>query len=273
MLNPLKALILTVALALPAKALVLEDLIDHGTLEATLSYKKVGYYVGSFDPLHLGHDDVANLPIQQGLCDYVLIYPAWGGDDNYKKRVDIKLRQDMVFSAFADHPRVIVTRLSPQDMQRHLTNPREQKSSNIIPLVRTTQGLEGKPLVEVALKGLEFIGIIGSDTALSFQGNPKAVCALLTGIQIPEKYHNHSLGGLMAFPGASFIVAMRTGDDISPLNNHIIDRPIIAVIKSEKEQALSSTGVKKALKNGESIDTMVSLGVAKIIKENGLYQG
>jgi nicotinic acid mononucleotide adenylyltransferase len=240
-------------------ALFLEELISQGILEETLSNKKVGYYVGSFDPLHLGHEDVANLPIQNGLCDYVLIYPAWGGD-NYKKRVGINLRHDMVFSAFADHPKVIVTRLSPQDMQRYLTKPSAQQSP------------EGKPMIEVAIPGLEFIGIVGSDTALAIS-KPEAARPFLTGLQVPEKYHNSTLGGLMALPAKTFIVAMRTGDDISSLNNSIIDRPIIAVIQSEKEQSLSSTRVKKALKAGEAIGRMVSPGVAKIITENGLYQG
>lgn len=253
-------LALVLALISPTNALVLEDLIEKSNIETTLSHKKVGYYVGSFDPLHLGHEDVANLPIQNGLCDYVLIYPAWGGD-NYKKRVDIKLRHDMVFSAFADHPKIIVTRLSPQDMQRQLTKSSDHKS------------LEGKPLVEVAIPGLEFIGIVGSDTALSYQEKPDTARVLMTGLQIHEKYLNSTLGGLMALPAKTFIVAMRTGDDITHLNNRIIDRPIIAIIKSEKEQSLSSTGVKKALKAGESIDYVVSPDVAKIIRENGLYQG
>ncbi len=262
MLKFLKPLALAFILTFisPVNALVLEDLIEQGKLETTLSNKKVGYYVGSFDPLHLGHEDVANLPIQNELCDYVLIYPAWGGD-NYKKRVDIKLRHDMMFSAFSDHPKVIVTRLSPQDMQHQLTKASGRKS------------LEGKPLVDVVIPGLEFIGIVGSDTALSYYKKPDATRALMTGLQITEKYYNHTVGGLMSLPAKSFIVAMRAGDDITPLNNSIIDRPIIAIIKSGKEQSLSSTAVKKSLKASESINDMVSPGVTKIIRENDLYQG
>jgi FAD synthase len=42
------------------EALVLEDLAKNGMLESTLSYKKVGYYLGSFDPLHRGHEAIAN---------------------------------------------------------------------------------------------------------------------------------------------------------------------------------------------------------------------
>lgn len=271
--TPIITLFLGMFLISPAKALILEDLISEGILEETLSHKKVAFYQGSFDPLHLGHEDVATLPIEKGLCDYVLIYPAWGGDDQYKNRTDIKIRQGMIFTAFAHHPKVIVTRLSPQDLQQHLTTPLDGLSTEDMPLDPITPGMEGKPLVKIALPGLKFIGVIGSDTALSFHNNPKADRVLLTGIQIPEIFYNHSVGGLMALPGESFIVAIRKDDNISHLENKINNRPIIEFIKSEKSEGLSSTGVKKALHEGKSIDSMVSNGVAKIIKEKGLYKG
>lgn len=243
------------------KALVLEDLMVQGKLAETFSGKKIGFYVGSFDPIHLGHEKLATIPIEQSLCDYVLIYPAWGGD-SYKNRANIRYRQDMIFSVFKDHPSVIVTRLSPQEMQRQLTKPSVNKS------------LDGKSLVEPAFLKMKFIGIIGSDVAilLAKPDSAKALSGFMTGIEIPEKYHNHTLGGLMALPADSFIVSMRTGDDLSTLNNSIKDRPIIAVITSEEEKGFSSTAIKNALKQANSIDSMVSAGVAKIIQDNELYK-
>jgi nicotinic acid mononucleotide adenylyltransferase len=244
-----------------AKALVLEDLIAQGKLAATFSSKKIGFYVGSFDPIHLGHEKLATTPIQQNLCDYVLVYPAWGGD-SYKNRADTRYRHDMVFSVFKDHPTVIVTRLPPQEMQRQLTKPSMIKSP------------DGKPLVEPAFPEMKFIGIVGSDVAILMAkpDSAKALSAFMTGIEIPEKYHNHTLGGLMALPADSFIVSMRKGDDLSTLDNSIKDRPIIAVITSEAEIAISSTAVKNTLKQAQSIDSMVSAHVAKIIQDNELYK-
>jgi len=255
-------LIILITLTISAsQALILEDLIAAGTLESTVSHKKIGFYPGSFDPLHLGHEQLAIQPITMGLCDYVLIYPNWGGD-SYKNRVDIRFRLDMVFAAFKDHPNVIVTRLSPQEMQSVLTRD------------KTAQTTDGKIYVEPKYEGSTFIGIIGSDTALAM-AKPDAIKArslFMTGLKIPEKYYNHTLGCLMSLPAESFIVSIRAGETIIELNNQIGDRPIRAVIENEVESDLSSTKTKKEMKEGSPIESMVSPGVAGIIHENGLYR-
>jgi nicotinic acid mononucleotide adenylyltransferase len=231
-----------------ASALVLENLISANSLQATFTDKRIGYYIGSFDPLHKGHEEIAILPVKQGLCDYVIIYPAWGGD-NYKKRVDVKLRHDMVYSVFANHPSVIVTQLPPQDLQNALI---KGYTENVKP----------------AFKGMEFIGIIGSDTALALYEHSEALSTFMTGIKVTDQYKEHTLGGIMALPANLFIVALREGDDISKLNSKIGNRPVIALIESEKERALSSTKVKKLLKEGQDISHMVSRAVKKIIEKN-----
>jgi len=242
-----------------AQALVLEDLIQSGTLETTLKNKKIGYYVGSFDPLHKGHEAVAVLPIQQGLCDLVIIYPAWGGD-SFKARADVSVRHDMLFSVFQDHPTVIVTRLTPKELQARLT------------VSDTTKKVKNKPAVKPAFEEMSFIGIIGSDTALKLGPNEEASSSFMTGIQIPEKYQTHTLGGLMALPVDSFIVALREGDDLSVLKGNIREKEILATLESKKEKTLSSTAVKKALTKGNSIHSMVSEPVIKIIEKQGLYR-
>lgn len=140
-------LLLVCFLVSSAHALVLEKLIQDGTLEETLKNKRIGYYVGSFDPLHKGHEAVAQLPMKKGLCDLMIIYPAWGGD-SYKNRIDVNLRHDMVFSVFQDHPRVIVTRLTPKDLQKVLTVPAFSK-------------VKDKLVVNPAFEGVKFIGVIG----------------------------------------------------------------------------------------------------------------
>lgn len=40
------------------EALRLEQLLQEKTLEETLGNKRIGYYIASFPPLHLGHQDI-----------------------------------------------------------------------------------------------------------------------------------------------------------------------------------------------------------------------
>ena len=76
----------------------------------------------------------------------------------------------------------------------------------------------------------------------------------------------------MALPVDSFIVALREGDDLSVLKGNIREKEILATLESKKEKTLSSTAVKKALTKGNSIHSMVSEPVIKIIEKQGLYR-
>jgi nicotinic acid mononucleotide adenylyltransferase len=213
-----------------AHALVLEDLVKDGKLESTLSQKKIGYYIGSFDPLHLGHEAVVNQILEQNLCDYVLIYPAWGGDE-YKNRTDVQVRLEMLFAAFANHPKAIVTKLTPTELQGAL-----MKSDESL--------VAGKPSVKTTLVGTEYIGIIGSDTALETSKDLKKLSVFMRGIEMPEKYKEHTIGGIIAIPVKGFIVSLRAGDSIDSLKGIFSDRPIIKTISTDYID-LSSTKVRQ----------------------------
>ncbi len=239
-------------------ALILEDLVNSEKLVSTFQGKRIGFYVGSFDPLHKGHEALANDCIEKNLCDFVILYPAWNGD-SYKKRVDITLRQDMVFSVFKDHPTIIVTRLTPADFQNTLT-------------IETNQtNLKGRKIVKPKFNGTQFIGIMGSDTALALGNNEDALAGFMTGIKIPEKYSQHTLGGLMSLPVSTFIVKIREKDNLSSLHGSVGKRKIIAVVKNEDHLSASSTAMKKLLKAGNSIGHLVSKPVIEIIEAHNLY--
>lgn len=241
-----------------AHAIVLEDLVKDGKLESTLSHKKIGYYIGSFGPLHLGHESVVNQILEQNLCDYVLIYPAWGGDE-YKNRTDVKLRLEMIFAVFKKHPKVIVTKLTPGKLQGVL-----MKSDESL--------VAGKPSVKTTLVGTEYIGIIGSDTALETSKDLKKLSVFMLGIEMPGKYKQHTIGGIIAIPVKGFIVSLRAGDSIDSLNGIFSDRPIIKAISTDYIN-LSSTRVRKMIKNGDVLDEgFVSQGVNEIIKKYDLYR-
>ena len=240
-----------------ADALVLEDLVKNDKVESTLSYKKVGYYIGSFDPLHLGHEAVANQVLDQNLCDYVLIYPAWGGDE-YKNRTDVKIRLEMLFATFENHPKIIVTKLTPGELQQALM---QNADSLII----------GKPSVKTKIPGVKYIGIIGSDTAIDTSNDLKKLSVFMKGIQIPEKYKHHTIGGIIAIPVQSFVIGLRSGDSIESLNGKFGDRPIIKIIQTNYTDS-TSTKIRESVKTGKTIDGFVNQNVKTIIEKYKLYR-
>lgn len=263
---------LTLSLLLAAsslQALVLEDLIESDTLLETLHGKKVGYYTGSFDPIHRGHMGFAEGVIEAGHCDYVLIVPAWGGD-GYKERAPISIRLEMQKALFSDHPRVIVTGLSPLSVQQALTK------------ISPDETIRGYTAVEVLDKSIEFVGLIGSDTALNLAipdnneqveiNRKKRLQVFMRGVSIPEKHAETTIGSIMGLPVSRFIVGLRDGDDLGLLNGMVGDRPITQIYKNEQTIQVSSTLVKQRISSEESTSDLLDPRVMRIIKKYNLYQ-
>jgi len=239
-----------------AFALVLEDLPQE-KLHQLLSGKKVGFYIGSFDPIHKGHEQLVENIINQDLVDYCLIYPAWGGDE-YKDRTNVNIRLDMLFGLYKDNPKVIVTRFTPIQLQKLLT-------------VDASHKISGKPTVTSAIKDTQYIGILGSDTALDTVADKKKLSVFMRGVKIPEKYYENTIGGIIALPVTNFVVSLRKGDNIDTLGNMIGDRKIIATIKPTNNTA-SSTKARIKIKHGEDVSDLLSPEVVKIIKNQQLYK-
>lgn len=238
-----------------ANGLVLEELIEKGQLEKTLSHQRVGYYIGSFDPLHKGHEKVAGLCLEKDLCDYVIVYPSWGGD-TFKKRIDVQRRLDMLFAMFEQHPTIIVTRFPPKKLQDTLTRLDSSKAGFVKP----------------AFNGMSFIGIVGSDTALAVVKSSQALSTFMTGKRIAEIHYEHTVGGCMALPVDSFVVVMREGDDLNPLKGKIGQKKIAAVFEADSTvNELSSTKARKIIGEGGSLETMVSQPIIALIKKYNLY--
>lgn len=238
-------------------ALVLEELIRKGELHQTIANKKIGYYIGSFDPLHLGHEATVQEILNKSLCDYVLIYPAWG-HDIYKNRTDVSIRLEMLFAAFAKHPKVIITKLHPQALQNTL-------------MQEDNQLIAGKSSVKSKIAGVQYIGIIGSDTAFEAKQDSKKLSVFMKGIEVSEKYAHHTIGGIIAIPVQSFIVSLRAGDSLEAFNGKLGDRPIIHTVNT-KYPHVSSTKIRTIVKNHGSIDNLVSAGVNEVIAKHTLYQ-
>lgn len=209
----------------------------------SLSNTKLGYYIGSFDPIHLGHQFVIDEALKH--VDTVLIYPAPGGD-SYKRRIDPAIRLKMIQSIYQNHPRVLFTHWSPKELQDRFSK-----------------------------LNLDIVGIIGSDVVTeTLFGDDKELSAkkrsiFMRGKPIPEKYAQDTIGAIMALKANSFLVALRGDIDLSYLDNKIEDRPILAFIQSGN---ISSTEVKKKIQAQTDYFRLLSPEVKAIIEQEKLYQ-
>ena len=93
----------------------------------------------------------------------------------------------------------------------------------------------------------------------------------MRGVKIPEKYHENTIGGIIALPVTNFIVSLREGDNIDALGNMIGDRKIIDTIKPANNTA-SSTIVRNKIRQGEDVSDLLSPEVVKIIENEKLYK-
>ncbi len=220
------------------EAVLLDDSYDLSELDG----KRVGYYIGSFDPIHLGHEHVIEAALKEGHVDVVLIYPVPGGD-SFKNRTDWPIRKQMIASVYHNHPEVLWTDWTPKELQDRW----------------------GERVV---------VGIIGSDVVTQelMSDDPekreKYQKVFMRGIPLEEKHYDDTVGALTALCAESFVVALRGEVDLSYLKGGIGDREIVSFIQSSGD---SSTAVRKAIAEGKPFEHLVSFPVALIIKELGLY--
>ena len=210
---------------------------------------RIGYYIGSFDPLHLGHQNFCETLVNEGHVDYVLIYPVPGGDD-FKNRSDLKLRQKMIASIFESHPRVLFTYWTPIELQNKFKN------------------VTGK---------VQIVGIIGSDIIKErFYGPNESMSKeyheiYMRGIPLPEKHYYDTLGARMSLKAEYFCVALRGDDDLSFLNGKLGDREMKSFPLKPPFKYLSSSKVRKAIQTKNPFEEMLSQNVKFIIEREKMY--
>ena len=249
--NFLKLLLLILFLPIAAFSMILEQSLNNRDAVDVLSGKNIGYYIGSFDPLHKAHEEIVTYLLNEKICDYILIYPSWGGD-SYKKRTELGVRLEMIFSLFKDHPNVIVTKYNPKKLQDFFVN------------------LEKRYVAADGLEKITFYGVIGSDTALKLTPDQPVSNLFMSGVDISKGYETHTWGGNIAIGVESFFVFKRNQDDLSELNGKIGERDIVEI--SIDDSNLSSTLIRGMIKKGESIEAFVDPKILEIINKHSLYQ-
>lgn len=211
---------------------------------ASLNGKTIGYFIGSFDPVHLGHQELVETILKQGLCDYVFVYPVPGGD-SYKNRIDQADRITMLQLTFAHHDRVILSTMSPIQLQQY-----------------TKQNLGDST----------FLGVIGVDVVDTLIADEKKNSVFMRGMPIPQKHEETTVGAIMAVSVKAFIVSKRNRDNLMDLNGYVNDRPIIAAIALQHYATLSSTKVKENIRSLQPIHEMVNPSVRQKILAEHLYR-
>jgi cytidyltransferase-like protein len=211
-----------------------------------LKQSRIAYYPGSFDPLHYGHADVIQTILSKGLADYVFIY-ALPDSGQSKKRTPFPLRFAMLESLYASHPKVLITRLMPADMQDRL-----------------------QPLFHRA----KFSVVLGSDVVNTYINTNQYDAIWMQGLPIRHSHPNHaatSTGAIMAIPADQVIAFNRDADDLSFPGGIYKGRPVV-ILTAKDFAGLSSTKTRLCARHGGSLAAMVPPEVAKIIQVNRLYQ-
>ncbi len=195
--------------------------------------KKIGILGGTFDPIHLGHTELARCALNQYELDTVLVMTGGMPPHKRGKITDAFVRHEMVKIALSDEEKIV-----PYDYE----------------VSKTEYSYTAKTLTE--LKKLhpdwEIYFIIGEDSLqdLTKWYEPQTVtdnCILL----VYPRDNNSDLDELIEERKKQF------NADIRPINAKTLD--------------VSSTEIRNCVKKGQSIDGMVDYKVLEFIKEKGLY--
>ena len=230
-------------------------ILDHNSDFKQFEGKTIACYVGSFDMLHMGHVDIANNIARLKEVDFVLIYST-PGSDKYKKRTSIKLRRQMVKAVFAEDPKVIVTELSPFELQN--------KFKSIKTKMLAVTGEDKVPSFfskDKFSQGFRKVFFAGTDLS---QGKW-------------QKKQNTATGAATMFRADETILTKRSGAEIKKYNIKVGQKlgrfKLTKIITSDKYDHVSSTKIKKLLAEGryDEAQKLVHPQVWRIIEQHGLY--
>jgi cytidyltransferase-like protein len=211
----------------------------------SLKGARIAYYPGSFDPLHLGHMTVVQTLLDEDLADFVLIY-AMPDSDSLKNRTTHSIRFSMLESQYKVDPKVLITNLTPAEMQEKLA-----------------------PL----FGSIQFSVVQGSDIVNQYVKTSKYDTVWMQGVPLKTKpeHANTSTGAIMAIPATQVIAFNREGEDLSYIGKTYKGRPL-TILTTPLNASLSSTQARLAAKSGKNLAGTVPGQVIRIIENNQLYR-
>lgn len=200
--------------------------------------KKIGIIGGTFDPVHYGHLILAEQARAEALLDQVIFMPAMVQPFKlHDKIAESEDRYAMLQEAVAGNPYFSVSR-------KELDLPEISFTVNTLKSCKTEFGAD-----------TELYFIIGTDAFLKLE----------------KWYAAEDL-----LEGFSFVVGMRPGykeQELRTLVKRLREEygaRILEINNSEVE--ISSTDIKKRIREGKSVKYLLPEGVEEYIYRNGLYQ-
>jgi hypothetical protein len=199
--------------------------------------RNLGYFPGSFDPLHDGHVEVVNAVLSSGICDAVFVYCV-NGSGSYKKRCDFFERTRVCERIFSNTNGVIISYMNSAEIQKKLTPP-------------------GNGLAVVKFDGMRLTGIVGSDIALGLElANPSREMEnarqqrqrdFMRGIIVADTAGAaDSLSCSTSLPADDFVVALRENHSVEDVPKRICGRKVRAIIDMREFRFFSSSKIKDA---------------------------
>jgi phosphopantetheine adenylyltransferase len=194
---------------------------------------RLGYFLGSFDPLHNGHREVVNIVLDKKLCDAVFIYCV-RGESSYKHRSDFFLRTKRCEEAFSGIKNTIVSYLSPIEIQQKLTICKHGRA-------------------KIKFDSLKISGIIGSDIAINLETENKNTKIEKIRLQRQKDYMegiiiDNSSGDsvlcVTSLPASDFIVALRENHKQNDIAHTVCGREVRSIIDVEQHRYASSSRIR-----------------------------
>lgn len=198
--------------------------------------KKIGILGGTFDPIHNGHIEMAKCAVCQLNLDKVILMPTGNPPHkNINSITDAKIRLSMIKIAIEN-----ISYLECSDF--------EMKRNGIIYTADT---------LELFIKNnenMQIYFIMGADSLLSIENwhTPEKIFRLCNVVVCDRNDNNENILNHIKF------LKNKYNASIFYLNMPLIN--------------ISSTNIKRCIKNGDSVEGMLPKNVINFIKENNLYR-
>jgi hypothetical protein len=201
--------------------------------EELSTVRNLGYFLGSFDPLHQGHIEVVNIVLNEGLCDRIFVYCV-RGYSSYKQRSNFFERTSACAVDFEGMENVIMSYMMPTEIQQRLT-------------------YQENGLAKLKFDNLTITGIIGSDIAIGLEcqsTNSEIEVARKSRQKDFMRGHivqddSDSVSCSIALPATDFIVALRNNHEKNDVQGPICGRKVREIIDTKKFRSLSSSKIKE----------------------------